>query len=452
MTSARRAWPAVLAALITGALAWGPAGRAADFPAATLQSISDTASWSGQFRNLAQPAPEACLASAELCDTMFVHLNLPAGTWTQLGGMLVAIRWPSIDAFYDLDLYVYGPSETVVGTSNTLIYSQGEAAWVPNPVNGTYRVVVVPKTVVGPLPYDGFVSLQHGTTHTREHTFAGAPIRQTSIDFGGSTGTDLLPNLVPTVPQNFHIETGVAANFYQAMNRGVRGPGSCYPQESLGITGIHGGTIDPSYQPPTKCLRWDQGEFNYGDGPFELRVYTGQSPGTDVYQAIYETSGDYRLEKVGTALFDSAHGHFHYQNFSVVWLYDSNGLPVATAPEKGHCTLDIINGRFAEPEDSPNIYTFPGTCDVDAHQDADDPNDPNFPESNNYFRMGISVGWADVYPWFIPDQYIDITGLDNGQYFLRVEIDLEDAIRETNDADNVAEACVMIQDDSATPC
>ena len=34
-------------------------------------------------------------------------------------------------------------------------------------------------------------------------------------------------------------------------------------------------------------------------------------------------------------------------------------------------------------------------------------------------HAGLSVGWADNYPWFFAFQWIDITGLPGGTYQVR---------------------------------
>jgi hypothetical protein len=37
--------------------------------------------------------------------------------------------------------------------------------------------------------------------------------------------------------------------------------------------------------------------------------------------------------------------------------------------------------------------------------------------------MGLSRGWGDTYPWGLVGQYLDITGLPDGRYRLRVTAD-----------------------------
>ena len=43
--------------------------------------------------------------------------------------------------------------------------------------------------------------------------------------------------------------------------------------------------------------------------------------------------------------------------------------------------------------------------------------------SNCRYPQGVSPGWVEEYPWDIEGQYVDITGLPEGAYFLVVTAD-----------------------------
>ena len=66
--------------------------------------------------------------------------------------------------------------------------------------------------------------------------------------------------------------------------------------------------------------------------------------------------------------------------------------------------------------------------------------------------MGISVGAADVYPWFIADQYLDVTNVPDGRYLLRVEINPGGTLVEKTRANNVAVNCVDLHGQQASAC
>ena len=52
--------------------------------------------------------------------------------------------------------------------------------------------------------------------------------------------------------------------------------------------------------------------------------------------------------------------------------------------------------------------------------------------------QGMSVGWGDTYGYQLVGQEIDIIGLPNGDYRLRIELDPKNKLVETNETDNVS--------------
>jgi hypothetical protein len=68
---------------------------------------------------------------------------------------------------------------------------------------------------------------------------------------------------------------------------------------------------------------------------------------------------------------------------------------------------------------------------------------PNMPPPGAQFvrnggNHGISVGYGDLYPRHLDDQWIDITGLPAGEYWLEVEMDRLDHVLEADDTNNSA--------------
>jgi len=55
------------------------------------------------------------------------------------------------------------------------------------------------------------------------------------------------------------------------------------------------------------------------------------------------------------------------------------------------------------------------------------------------WAMGITPGWYDLYAYLLSDQYVDLTGLDDGAYALCSVTNGEGTLLETDLADN--EAC-----------
>lgn len=480
----------LLQAGLLGVAAPNVAG-AEEIPPVALTSTSDTASWSGEFVagtfgvTPFVTLPEAC--APQLCDIATLDVQLPDETWQpRPGGMLVATQAPVFDLFgaYDIDLFVYAPDGSLAASS--VFIGANEAAWVPNPVNGRYTVVVVPKFVVSqplidnvvePLTYDGFVRFDRGVTVQRDEINRGQPYTREFVAFGLTErrpAVELLPDLVPTTPRNFHIETtaGVPPLFYA--DRGLRHPPSCYPEETLGLTADQ---PNPAVG-PLRCLRFDQGEYNVGDGPFQLNIYQDK-PG--VYQRIYSSDGNVRQIRLplGAVEFSDIHGHFHYLGFQEVTLHrieeDGTLTFVKEKPDKGICMGDVEMGWFGRTDRSTSPLSYPGGTNaglsggdepggirsgdhrsVCVEAASQDPDDPDFP-GTSYLEMGISAGWSDVYPWFIADQYIDITDekeVPDGDYALIVRQDVDNRVLEKSTKNNTAIGCVRITGDLAQdiPC
>jgi hypothetical protein len=468
---------------------------AADKGTFIVTDISETASWSSEFQAGPPVLPRAC--NPDVCDFFRVDVRLPEGvwgvstddgaSWSEPGGMLVAIKPPpDFTNFNFFNLYIYAPGDDPL-TSEPVAKADSKwsagyhAAWVENPANGLYTVVIAPDAILdSPALYDGFVSFDRGLTVKRKETRDGMPYTQEFVAFDRASSTpavELLPDLVPTTPDNFHIATGVCFDFYLCFPEPNQQP-SCYPQETNGTT-----SEPPTPgQGPTRCLRFDQGEYNFGDGPFEYHIYPGQN--LNVYQRIYSSDGSVsRQPLIGEAEFHPAHGHFHYKAGSDGWwdikLYKllSNGQPdlssgpVSQFVDKGICVIDAENARHGQRRDSPQAYGSgddqgDGPCNSPRYQD---PNDPTFPDSPAtpggapYLQMGISVGWADVYSWFVLDQYIPlstssptipITNVPDGKYVIVTKQDPGQRLHEKTTANNTAMACVEISGITATaiPC
>jgi hypothetical protein len=448
---------ALAALVLFAAVAW-PSAASANV---RLDRFDQTASWTSSISNSVVPAPSLCTSMT--CQSFDVTVALPPGTWRPLGGMLVSLKWPDdqLDIGYDLDLYVYGPDGKLAARSNMVAYSSAEGAWVQNPQNGTYRVVIVPRDEIGTSPYQVFVNFARGyTVHERVTNLTADPTGAgltpftpdlTLLGVQPPKPAALLPDLVPARPTSFHIETSIAASFYVAANRGLGHPPSCYPQET---TGLDADRLGSQKSIPLRCLRWDQSLVNLGAGPFEIRVFPNNGNGTDAYQVVYNTDGTYTEHKAGSAEFSTAHGHIHYHgglDDTGLYTINSDGTPgreVAKQVDKGRCEVDTENVLFGLPGDGPAHYFVPSTCDTNDNQD---PSDHIYPGAE-YFRAGISPGWEDTYPWFIPDQYIDITHVPDGRYLMIDQINIQRLVAESNYSNDVSEACVEIHGATVTEC
>src|SRR5205823_3311040 len=64
---------------------------------------------------------------------------------------------------------------------------------------------------------------------------------------------------------------------------------------------------------------------------------------------------------------------------------------------------------------------------------------PGSPASSQYsggLTQGLSVGWADVYSASLQGQWIDITEVPSGRYWLEAVVDPANNIKESNELNN----------------
>jgi hypothetical protein len=384
--------PRTAALALAGVLLAAPAATGADPGSGRLTSPRAEVRWRGTLAAMASPArPELCPAID--CDEFTLEVALPGGTWKRPGGVQIGIRWE--DEAQDLDLFVYDGSGALIASSDGAFASTAESVLLENAANGRYRVVVSPRLVDEELAYEGLAEVEFAP---RVH-----PVRE------------LLPNLVSLPSRNFHFATG-AYLFDPGMSLT-----SCYPEEM-----IEAGA--------RRCMRFDQIIANLGQGPFELR-YRMNTIATEpnLIQRIYRSDGTYREREADTYEFHPAHAHFHYENFAFSRLWRSNATgrklgaePVVEGDKNGFCMIDVENVWFGRRGDAARNYYFP-RCNAPTESDG----------AATYMVNGISPGWADVYNWFLADQYLEVSGVDDGYYLLETIADPQNTIVESNEGDNV---------------
>jgi hypothetical protein len=115
----------------------------------------------------------------------------------------------------------------------------------------------------------------------------------------------------------------------------------------------------------------------------------------------------------------SCHGHYHFEQFADYELLDGNGNTVAGGHKIGFCVLDD--------------HAWSPTANPQAKYDC--------------WNQGIQSGWADVYVAGLPCQYIDITGITPGNYTLKMTINPNGLIAESNTNNNTTLVPVTIPPD-----
>ena len=185
---------------------------------------------------------------------------------------------------------------------------------------------------------------------------------------------------------------------------------------------------------------------NVGAGPFEV---TGRRPATTTTdmtttQRIYDSAGDYRDRSTAATFIYSGDGHNHWhvkdlEDYDLFQLDDSGNVVEPAAVEQGNkvgfCFYDNNNYGSSELE----YYLGCENGNPDALR----------------VTMGLSRGWGDTYGVNTVGQYLDITGLADGRYRLRViadgdSADGSDRFLESDETNNSTWADLQITGDTVT--
>jgi hypothetical protein len=190
-------------------------------------------------------------------------------------------------------------------------------------------------------------------------------------------------------------------------------------------------TNDPDTEEQNRTtIRFSNGVANIGNGPLELirkdeQVQEDGDKVATAIQRIYQDDGSFREHNVGQFAFHAAehHNHWHYEGFASFELLSEDGKTVVKSKKEAFCLLDAlhITRRLGGP-DSP--YYLQDVC-------------KETPVS------GISVGWADIYARNLPGQFIDITDVQSGIYWLKTTSN-PDLLLQTIDGSSFEQAKIRI--------
>jgi hypothetical protein len=169
---------------------------------------------------------------------------------------------------------------------------------------------------------------------------------------------------------------------------------------------------------------------NLGVGPLEIREVTHPNHVQDVYQRIYQTQGGFNETLIGSfpitgSILPNHHlflpGIAQY-NLRTVLPGDGVG-PIVSSHDK--TSMAVVDSRAYDPP-------FPGAPPSSVYNSVSVP------------ILGISIGWADVYTRALPGQWVEATGLADGQYWLEVIADPYDRIQELNESNNTTRILVNL--------
>jgi hypothetical protein len=442
----------MLVPAFVGACAFAGAASAATLPDQTLNVLSQVIRWQGKNadptgQGYNPPTQQTC--TEQTCDSFVLNLNFPAGTFkygpkdpapkgvTRIhpttptdmpgDGVLVSIKWPT--EFDQWNVYVEDMSTGQTVAQGADLDSNAQSVLIPQPHNGRYKVWIVPF-------YTNF--------YKEDQDYKGEARAWFDPSQRHAQKTQLLPDILTEAPSNFHI-ADVPPVPSNPTGWRFTSPGtfanSCYADETAQFGS-------------QRCLRFDNGIRNTGDGPLILRF--AWSPDAlvnncSMQQEVIASDATVADRDAGPCVFHPQHAHFHYQNMGTYELYSVDGSrgtpsakPVAKSAKVGFCTVDVDYYTFGTDQPGgPRTYSFP-TCNMPNAfaSETDGPYGPGSPPE----YMGISAGWGDVYTWDLPAQYLDITNnVPDGRYEVVSRSNPDGAILTSDRGTETGVSCVDIK-------
>lgn len=173
------------------------------------------------------------------------------------------------------------------------------------------------------------------------------------------------------------------------------------------------------YDPDTgsRLLRFSNTVANIGLGPVEIRGQPSSQAGRyRVLQRLYGSNGRVLAEHlVDEIIFHRGHQHWHLASFA--------------SYEVWHATSD------AQPTYPARVRDKISYCLFDQRPGSETSADPVYEDCEPQLQ-GLSPGWTDTYAAHVADQWVDLSGLEDGVYLLRSVVNPRGVIREVTRQNN----------------
>jgi len=176
-----------------------------------------------------------------------------------------------------------------------------------------------------------------------------------------------------------------------------------------------------------------------GNGPMEVTGTrpAGSTADMTTVQRIYRTDGTSYTRATAAVMYfgGDGHNHWHTKNLARFNLHGKTstggeGAVVRTQQKFGFCFFD--NSYFGAGT-LPEKYE---TCGTDRTVSTQ--------------TMGLQSGWADKYGQELVDQFIDVTGLADGTYRMRLTVDADNWFQEIDETNNSNWTDVTISGNTVT--
>lgn len=225
-----------------------------------------------------------------------------------------------------------------------------------------------------------------------------------------------------------------AAALMLAASAGAQGAVDWLPDMIVDPVFLEDHEVRSDIRPGRFHLIFSNAMANVGDGPLYMFAvkpkgkHAGDEQTQKVKQRIFRSDGTHYNRLAGVFVFHPAHNHTHVDDWAIYRLREvlpggGVGATLGTSRKTSFCLLD----SYKYDTTLPNA-----------------PDDPQFSECNNQVQ-GISVGYEDLYDKSIPGQWIDVTDLPEGEYWLESEVDPKNNVLEKDETNNVARIKVTIE-------
>lgn len=213
----------------------------------------------------------------------------------------------------------------------------------------------------------------------------------------------VLPNLQILPPHDasflYPVTNGSSAG--TSVGADTEGAVACHPEEYA-----EDGAI--------RCLRFSYGVRNTGLGPMELFTGQGNQLERELFQRIYLAQGGSIERPAGVAKYHKTHAHFHHDAAVGLQLLRVESRVTGDLSEAGAKRTKGFAHRNELLRDWERFYPT-GTMN----------------------GIGLLPGWADIYEWDRPGNYIDFGLNGDGYYVVRMWADPVGGIEESNERDNL---------------
>ena len=243
-----------------------------------------------------------------------------------------------------------------------------------------------------------------------------AKLESREPSLGTKLGT-VLPNLqvLPPHAASFLMPVTNGATADRSIWVDLAGRESCHPEEHAEDQAV-------------RCLRFAFGIRNTGLGPLELYARDGnQVNDSTLFQRIHRADETWYEREIGIARYHKTHAHNHHHDAVALQLY---------------AVSDRKTGAL-EPSGGKHFKGF-------AHRDELLRDWEHFYPTWSKAGFGLLAGWADIYEWDRPGNYIDFGLNGDGYYLIRMWADPRKGAFESNEKDNVGYTYFKVEGSEVT--